>query len=144
MPYEIKKTANPLEIKERRYGQGSEIKFTTFTSCIGVIGCNTDSEIVSGVHLSILSDDNTSFRFQDVESVTKRIIGYSEVAVIGCIKAWEESEDGNLRSAFQELITKLKKPYIINTGNGIFGGRLEKGEFEILYKDTYYKPQKLL
>jgi hypothetical protein len=35
MPYTIRETTNPLEIEEREYASGPEIKFTKFTSCIG-------------------------------------------------------------------------------------------------------------
>jgi len=37
MPYTLSKTADLMKIAEQEYGSGPEIKFTAFTSCIGVL-----------------------------------------------------------------------------------------------------------
>lgn len=59
MPYELNKRTDALNIEERQYSSGPEIKFTHFSSCIGVIA-KKGAELTA-VYLSICAEDGSIF-----------------------------------------------------------------------------------
>jgi hypothetical protein len=113
MPYTIKETTNASKIEERECASDSEIKFSNFTSCIGVIARKGDK--LTGVHLSVYDDQGNIFGedAQDVDRVLKLVLPKppqkaDAVTVFGCIDFWRNSESDKVRAAFGKLTGTLK------------------------------------
>ena len=66
MPYTISKATDPLKINEQEYASATKIKFTAFTSCIGVIA--KMGATLTAIHLVMVANDESIF---DVEDATK-------------------------------------------------------------------------
>lgn len=132
MPYTLQPAQNVMKIEEQQFGSGQEIRFTKFTSCIGVIA--REGNKVTGVHLVIISKDDTPFN-NDAAQLTINTLGkYTQVVVIGQIDFWK----GSVGEAYDALIKGLKKPIIISTDDGIYGGRVnEQGTFQTYQNGRY-------
>ena len=108
MPYTISKTTNPLKINEQEYASGPEIKFTAFTSCIGVIA-KKGTELTA-IHLVIVAKDGSTFCANDVPEVVNLLPKTPDaVTIFGCIDVWNNPANGKeLNAAFQKLTGELK------------------------------------
>lgn len=116
---------NTMSIAEQEYGTSGEIRFTTFTSCIGLIAKN--GPIVTGIHLVLF--DRSGNPFNAVDEVVMRLGGYQRVVVIGHTDdIWSQIP------SYHDLIGRLHTPVIIQTDDGIYGGKVQGGVFQI-YKN---------
>ena len=59
MPYELFPANDELKIAEQEYASGPKIKFTAFTSCIGVIA--KEGATLTGVHLVMVDRKDKYF-----------------------------------------------------------------------------------
>ncbi len=133
MAYTFTEAASPMSIAEREYKLGrSEIRFTNFTSCIGLIRRTGDE--VGGVHLVIVSKDGTVFNQDAANEAIHLITPYKEVVVIGQTGFWED----NVGQNFQYLLNGLQNKTVISKGDGIYGGRVHQGTFQV-YVDGEYQ-----
>ena len=101
MPYTITEAADPLNIREAEFASATEIKFTTFTSCIGVIA--KKGATLTAVHLVMLDKHDIKFTATDVSTVVDVLPGAPDaVTIIGHISLWEIPKN-QLVAAFQKL-----------------------------------------
>ena len=113
MPYTITETTNPLKIEERECASGPEIKFTKFTSCIGVIAKKGGT--LTAVHLSVVDQYGTVFSAEDVDTVFNLVLPKAPqkadaVTVFGCIEFWRSPSNGQaLVGGLEKLTGKLKE-----------------------------------
>jgi hypothetical protein len=102
------------EIKENEWAISNKLKFSKFTSCIGVVGYNKKSNgVLFGIHLVQATDD--FFNDDDAKKVAELVANHCEkgnVKLFGCLVAWEQN------SAYDKLKELLKKKsYIVEEVN---------------------------
>ncbi|MCF6282665.1 MAG: hypothetical protein L3J28_10760 [Candidatus Polarisedimenticolaceae bacterium] len=132
MPYNYTQAGNTMAIAEQQYGSDNEIRFTTFTSCIGLIA--REGGDVTGVHLVMFASDDTPFDIAAADAAIALLGNYSEVVVIGQTQMWED----NLPGPYQHLIAGLNNPTIIDMDDGIYGGRVENNLFQTYQNGNYH------
>ncbi|MGO4261390.1 hypothetical protein [Lysobacter sp. TAB13] len=130
MPYQINYTNQPLAIAECQYGsanavpplQGQQIqptvKFTNFTSCIGVIGASNNGAQAIGIHLVIVDGAGNVFSAADVPTVTALLVGFQQnLCIVGQVGVWQD----NVGAAYAALAQALGNPPILDNGDGLYG-----------------------
>lgn len=130
MAYTLTAAADIMNIAEQQYGMGNEIRFTVFTSCIGIIARHDD--VLTGVHLVMFDSNDEPFDDTGVEETIQILGGYDQIVVIGQTGMWAD----NLPGPYGKLIGELNNPTIIDQDNGIYGGRVNGGVFQ-----TYRQPE---
>jgi hypothetical protein len=125
VPYELIKGTDPLPLKEREYASAAEIKFTQFTSCIGVI--SRKGPTLSAVHLVIISGDIFGSDAIDVPTVLGQLPEPRDaVTIVGCIDVWQNPVNGKvLVAAFEKLTGSFKKLTKLCWGDGIYRAKIE-------------------
>ena len=133
MSYNFTQAGNVMNIEEQQYGSAGEIRFSKFTSCIGLIARNGNN--VTGVHLVMVSSDDTYFDNAAADAAIRLLGNYQQVVVIGYTATWA----ANLLDPYQHLIAGLRKPVIIENekDNGKYGGRVKNGVFQTYQNGTY-------
>lgn len=131
MSYNFYPASNVMKIAEQQYGTDNEVRFTIFTSCIGLLAKNNNH--VTGVHLVMLSENETLFDNTVADDAVKLIGQYQQVVVIGQTNMW----DDNLNKSYQYLIGKLRNPVIIDKNDGTYGGRLNNNIFQTYQNGNY-------
>ncbi len=132
MPFALAQAPNVLAIAEDKYGTGREIKFTKFTSCLGVIAMLDGTQGI-GIHLVMVNDSDEPFKADDVKVVkqllTDQTYDPKQVVLIGAISAWKKSSP----DAYAALIAALKPSDTFPLADGIYGAKFEDGEIELTY-----------
>ena len=132
MSYNFTQPKNEMNITEQEYSASSEIRFSVFTSCIGLIARNEGN--VTGVHLVMFSNDDSLFDNSAADAAVALLGSYQEVVVIGQANMWES----NFPDPYQYLISLLNSPKIIDVDDGIYGGRVEDNIFQTYQNGTYF------
>lgn len=134
MSYKFSKAGDPMAIKEQEYGSGSEIKFTKFTSCIGVIAKKYD--VLHAVHLVMKAKDGSIFDPSAAIDVVGLFPSLPEkVTIFGCIALWENPDNG-VNKAFQKLLASVKsveKYQKYTFGEGTYGAKIDGKNIEITF-----------
>ncbi len=112
--YKLTAAADPKAIKEQEVGSGKSIQFTTFTSCIGIIGKKGDGTLV-GIHLVRFSTDGEPFQADDVPAVKAHMSGLSDIKIIGQTDFWE-----------QELLDAIGGTVMGGTDDGSFAASTDE------------------
>jgi hypothetical protein len=112
--YTLSDASDPKAIKEKEVGTGQIIQFTTFTSCIGVIGKKSDGTLV-GIHLVRVGADDKAFQKNDVPTVKARLSGLSNITIIGQTDFWEG-----------ELLDEIGGSIVGGTDDGSFSATTDK------------------
>jgi hypothetical protein len=137
MAYEFKEAATPWYIEEQQYKTQKDfngIRFSLFTSCIGVMGRN--GKIVTGVHLVLVGNGGNFDKAAADETI--RLLGsHTESYVVGDIRGWKQ----DVKEAYTRLIDGLTNPKEIQqeAEDRVFGGRVIKDKFE-LFEGKYSAP----
>jgi hypothetical protein len=136
MAYNLTQAPQVMDIAEQQYGAANEIRFTTFTSCIGLIGLNGQN--VSGVHLVAVSNQGTPFDQTAADAAVAALGPYTEIIILGHTNSWGV---GPLAVPFAYMVGRLTTPAIVpnvmNFADGIYGARVNNGTFQI-YADGQY------
>jgi hypothetical protein len=133
MPYTIQPAANVMAINERESGTANEIRFTRFTSCIGVLGVVGGQ--VRGVHLSISDQNQNLFDNAAVGQVVALFAGATQLKLIGQVAYWENPANG-VATAYAGLVAQLSIPAddIYQLTDGVYGGKMDGADLEITYQ----------
>ncbi len=134
MPYSFSETGEALTIAETRYATAKQVGFTTFTSCIGLLG-RVGSQ-VTGVHLVIAKDD-----FVDEETVVAAaalVTNCSKVLIIGHTQLWRS----NVGDVYARLVREIGAGRVteVETGDGKFGGRVSGGTLQYSVEGSWRTP----
>jgi hypothetical protein len=131
VPYKLSKASNPLTIAEREYASAATIKFTTFTSCIGVIAKEGDT--LTAVHLVATTGKDHVCNANDIAKVLGRLPKKPDaVTIVGCIDVWENQANGKvLVGAFQKLTGSLQNFTKDYRGAGTYGARIENNKIVV-------------
>jgi hypothetical protein len=107
MAYSLTETKNALSIAEQQYATATKIKFTPFTSCIGVIAKKGDK--LTGVHLVAIGDGGV-FMPTDVNRVHNLLPTPADrITVFGFIDDWRSGLNGEeIKIATLKLTGELK------------------------------------
>jgi hypothetical protein len=130
VPYTLTQAADPMAIAECQWALASAVKFTTFTSCIGVIG-QIGQQNILGIHLVAVDSGGNAFDLGDVPQVQAVCTnaGVGSTWIIGGVAYWENS----LAAAYNALVTALN-PTIYSWGDGQYGAEIDaNGQVEFTY-----------
>lgn len=136
MAYNFTEADDVLKIAEQEYASSDkEIRFTKFTSCIGIISY-TD-KVLTGVHLVMFSKQDSPFNNEAADDAVAllNLKESSKVIVIGQARMWES----NLEGAYDYLISKLHNPTVIDKNDGVYGARIHEGKLEIYENGNYHQ-----
>jgi len=126
MTYTIVQTNNTENIAEKQWGQHpTQIMFTEFTSCIGVV-VKTTAGNVWGLHLVITNDQNDFMTPDDMRSVVAQIPGGQQAFLIGHISIWEDGVPQTY-SILEAKINTYAQRNFYERNNGVYGGRIQNG-----------------
>jgi len=131
MAYNFAPAGNVMAIAEQQYGTAQEVRFTQFTSCIGLLARAGNN--VTGVHLVMVSADDTPFDNAAADAAVALLPAYTQVVVIGQTQMWND----NLNGPYNYLLGLLANPVIIDVNDGIYGGRVEAGVFQTYQNGVY-------
>ena len=116
--------ANPMRIAEQEYASATTIRFTPFTSCIGLVA--RKGTMLTAVHLVIMSNTDTLFDDGAAKQVASILGAYDEVVVLGLIDIWEDNVP-----AYRTLIKSLKSPTFVPKNDGTYGAIVANGKISI-------------
>lgn len=133
MPYILHPAPNAMVIRERQYAVGNPVRFSAFTSCLGLMAWATDENVIRAVHLSLLDENDHPFDDDAVGEVLTRLLDYRLVVVVGHVTAWT----ARLPNAYRRLIGQLRNPHIIDAADGIYGGQIAGGNFQLYQAGVY-------
>jgi len=122
--YTLSDASDPKAIKEKEVGTGRTIQFTTFTSCIGVIGKKSDGTLV-GIHLVRIGSDDKAFQKSDAQTVKDRLSGLSDITIIGQTEFWE-----------QELLDEIGGLVVSDNKDGSFSATTDKSGKIVITKES--------
>jgi len=131
MAYVFAQAQDVMRIEEQEYGSGNAIRFSAFTSCIGLIARHDDQ--VTGVHLVMLSNDDSPFDNNAANAAVNLLPPYTEVVVIGQANMWAD----NLPGPYNHLLGLLNNPIVIDVNDGTYGGRVAGGVFQTYQNGNY-------
>ncbi len=136
--YALEQATDPLQIGEQQYGIGEQVKFTTFTSCIGILSKVTNEDKVIGVHLVLVGKKGGKITEDAVMRVMMLLerLKYDRgtTKVLGHIGIWKEKKEG-APDVWQRLKNSLgvDENRTFPWGDGTYGGTLEGGQVEITF-----------
>ena len=81
MPYTLNHAGNAMQIREREYATGNPVRFTAFTSCLGLMAWAADENenAIRAVHLSLLNENDQPFDEDAVGQVLTRLLDYRQI-----------------------------------------------------------------
>lgn len=132
MPYTFTQTTDAMGIKEQEYATAKEVKFTKFTSCVGII--SRKGTMLTGVHLVMVAKDSSSFDEAAALKIAP-LLGSSpdEIYIFGGTESWKAAK-GGVGQGFAKLLSALSGAKVYNWGDGTFGAKIgEDGKIEITY-----------
>ena len=132
MAYILSEATNIMGIKEREFGTGNEIKFTAFTSCIGVVVIGNGGGGVTGVHLALTGTDGSNFGPAAAAAVLEKLPSHNTSIVIGRISYWKDGANG-ARAGYNALVGGLAGMTEYQFADGVYGAMIDGGAIEITY-----------
>ncbi len=132
MAYILSEASNIMGIEEREYGSGKEIKFTTFTSCIGVVVIGNGGGGLTGVHLALTGTDGSKFGPAAAAAVLEKLPAHNTSIVIGRISYWKDGANG-AKAGYNTLVGGLAGMTEYQFADGIYGATIDGGAIEITY-----------
>ncbi|QUS54350.1 hypothetical protein [Pseudovibrio brasiliensis] len=132
----LQEAKDVMAIAEREVGCAErEIKFTGFSSCIGVTV--RDGTKVKGVHLALIKPDGNPFNKDDAAKVLTSLGTYSEAMIFGQIVFWKNPAN-QVADAFKVLEEGLKAGATKEDGYKDF--QFDDGEYgaEITEDDDFF------
>lgn len=133
MAYTLKKADSPVAIKEREYAVGNLIKFSKFTSCIGIIALVQPQGMI-GIHLVLQDDGDAPISEAVVHAVKSELETWkylrTSMIILGQISVWKKSAPKILDDLRALGLHVEEYPL----GDGVYGARLTTtGKIELTY-----------
>jgi hypothetical protein len=137
MAFVFTPAASNQDIKENEYGTGKDIKFSNFSSCIGIVALTAPHDSCIGLHVVMINAADEYFSAADVPSVVNvfQTLNYDahSVQIVGFIETWEDV----IGPAYQALVQALNP--VSQQGNEKEGGydaKVENGALVVTFKQT--------
>lgn len=123
MPYTFSVARSADSIDERKYANGARLKFTTFNSCIGIVGVSSGE--LTGVHLSLVDDAGSAFDNAAADAAALVMTGCTGIVIFGQVDFWG---DCDITPAFDYLRGLLNHPRELDfAGEGRFQATMAGG-----------------
>ncbi len=131
MSYSFTQAPNAMNIQEQEYGAEIEVRFSMFTSCIGLLALSGNA--VTGIHLVMISNSDTLFDDAAAAAAVALLpAARTRIIIIGQIDFFSQAP------GYARLLTLLNNPPIISVGDGIYGGRVNNGAFQTYQNGAYH------
>ncbi|WP_321863697.1 hypothetical protein [Burkholderia cenocepacia] len=122
----------PLVVKERKWGDATEIDFGPMTSCIALVEQTPGQPtLVRGIHLSIVGTDGTNVYdpAADVAGQVETIMQQSGHmrACLGRIDVWQANASQEVRDFFVALMMSLDMTHWVQVPDGNLRVRIHGG-----------------
>lgn len=92
--YPVTQTTDLLAIPECKYAVGAQLKFTKFTSCLGLFCKVNGKDEVIGIHLVLIDGSGHAFTAEDISSIRNILTNHNAQLetgwVVGCLDFWQE------------------------------------------------------
>jgi hypothetical protein len=112
---------DPLAIAELKHATAHEVRFTGFSSCLGLLALNGANN-VRAVHVPMFGGpDNTPCANVNIDEAIAVLGATAGVIVVGQVDAWRTLANG-VRPVYEHLIARLQAPRIISVDDGVYGG----------------------
>ena len=135
MAYDLTRAGKAMVINECEYACAEEVKFTPFTSCIGILAKKKGEKKVIGIHLVLIDKDDHPFDRAAAGKVMDvlRAEGYDDkdVWLIGSLDTW--ASDPRSKDGYAELVAQLKPTEEHTWGDGTYGGVIDGDKVEVTY-----------
>lgn len=133
--YPVSKAADPKAVEECQYGIGQEVKFTKFTSCLGVFCKINGKSNVIGVHLVLVDGNDVQFKLEDVPKIEKLLEENDAELdtgwVVGCLDKWP----GDIKNAFYKMFEDCDGARILDKGDGFYSAKIKNNVVEVTFED---------
>jgi len=135
MTYQFTQAADAMAIAEQGYATAAAIKFTGFTSCIGVIAKR--GGLLTGAHLVLNAPDGTKFNQNAATRLIYEVLGnqYDKIWIIGCVDIWRTPANGVL-AAYEKLTSMIRSLEVVqhyNFADGTYGAQIEDDDIDITF-----------
>lgn len=147
MPYQIFQwNDDPLAIPERYWAsaqgvppEGGDVvdtvRFTQFTSCIGILassGEGEDTQVV-GIHLSLMDANDNWFDIGAAQQVMAVLANYPDNRwIVGQTTIWEDTD--TVSAAYQYLVDQIGEANYLSADDGYYSGAINQvDELEARY-----------
>ena len=131
--YPVTKAANQKAVAECEYGVGAEVKFTKFTSCLGVFCKIKNTSKVIGVHLVLVDGKGVEFKAKDVPSIKKILEDNGAELdtgwVVGCLDKWS----GNIKTEFYKMFEDDTGSRIMDKGDGVYSALVKDSAVKVTF-----------
>lgn len=122
--YSLTETTNLTAIAECQYAIGDKLKFTKFTSCLGLFCKIKDSTKLIGIHLVLFDENDVPFTLADVATVRTVLENWDAELetgwVVGCLDFWSSE----IKSAFLEIFGDIDRERILNSDSGFYSAEV--------------------
>jgi hypothetical protein len=136
MAYTLNQASNNMAIKECEYGSAAEVKFTAFTSCIGILAKKKSEDKVIGIHLVITNKSGDKFDQAAAQTVKTCLdnesYDSSDVILLGSLDIWNDPQNG-VKDGYDKLLALIQPTKKYQFGDGTYGGTIEDGKVEVTY-----------
>lgn len=116
--YPVTQTTDLLAIAECKYAIGAKLKFTKFTSCLGLFCKVSGKDEVIGIHLVLVDGNDHKFTIADVPAIRQILTDNNAQLdtgwVVGCLDNWP----GDIKNSFYQLFEDAEGERIMNSGAG--------------------------
>lgn len=116
--YPVTQTSDLMAIAECKYAIGAKLKFTKFTSCLGLFCKITGKKEVIGIHLVLVDGNHHTFAETDIPAIQKILTDHNAQLdtgwVVGCLDNWP----GPIKNKFYELFEDAGGERILGSGAG--------------------------
>lgn len=132
--YPLQPAKDPLAIEECQYAIGTEVKFTKFTSCMGLFCKIENSNNVIGIHLVIIDGKHQKFTEADIPAVQKILTdNHAQLDtgwVVGCLDNWP----ADIKNGFLQIFEDDMAQRELAAGKGWYSAKVESGAVKVSFK----------
>ena len=133
--YPLTPTTDLQAIAECKYGIGKNVRFTKFTSCLGLFCKIQDSENVIGIHLVLIDGNDQPFTIADIPAVRQLLTGLHAQLdtgwVVGCLDFWDEA----VLEALFDLFDDEDQERSLNNGAGIYSAASNGAGVQVAFSE---------
>lgn len=132
--YPLQATAHLLAIEECRYAIGAELKFTKFTSCLGLFCKIENSDNIIGIHLVVIDGKHKEFTAADIPAVRTILTNNHALLdtgwVVGCLDNWP----GDVKNGFLQLFEDDMAERVLDKGKGWYSAKADGATVKVTFE----------
>lgn len=132
--YPVTQTSDLTAIAECKYAVGTKLKFTKFTSCLGLFCKVENKEEVIGVHLVLIDGNDHRFSTADIPAIKKILTDNNAQLdtgwVVGCLDNWP----GPIKNSFYELFADAGGERILDKNAGFYSAEVDGNDVKVTFE----------